>query len=471
MESFFVEFEPISAITIFTALCKRVETDEWTDNEDLEVQNFIETLDRSLVHVKNAERLNKLLDFRDDNLLKQRISDAVGYIRSSLELDILDVEPLWIVDAKKNFEILKNEVHKLALLESNSDKEKDMWQAVEMELNKINVEKLGYDHPLCSGILDDSLEPFTTISKDFLKTFKKPCKKFELPESTELKNICVEFVQKENEKYLNPPQNFGNAVFGEFLDKPEKLQELTNQMLRVLSQVYSSPKWKATKPSNINEGSGEKASSASAVRKGSCQRARRPDYMVITKVNSKEVEIGYLETGRPKSSSDKQIQDHKKLNRFCKDSIDTIKSQRNKRVYGDLELDYLSIFTINIAGDVVEFRSMCKEFGLYRVWLLNKVKIPLNILSAKPKDVYSLIHNLLAFRTAIACTISKMLYGPDDTMEVISTISTSSAMSVDSSISTVGSPSHYSSSQKNTKKRRTKKNKNQYIFVAGETSK
>ncbi|CAG8803138.1 10279_t:CDS:2, partial [Dentiscutata erythropus] len=60
-----------------------------TDNEDLEVQNFIETLDRSLVHVKNTERLNKLFGFRDDNLLKQHISDAVGYICSSLELDIL----------------------------------------------------------------------------------------------------------------------------------------------------------------------------------------------------------------------------------------------------------------------------------------------------------------------------------------------------------------------------------------------
>ncbi|CAG8763236.1 28786_t:CDS:2, partial [Dentiscutata erythropus] len=334
------------------------------------------------------------------------------------------------------------------LLESNSDKEKDIWQAVEIELNKINVKKLGYDYLLCSGILDNSLEPFTTISKDFLKTFKKLYKKFKLPESIKLKNICVKFVQKENKKYLNLSQNFSNAVFGEFLDKPEKLQELTNQMLRR-----------------------KKASSASAVRKRFWQQARHSDYMVITKVNGKKVEIGYLETGYLKSSSNKQIQDYKKLNRFGKDSIDTIKSQRNKRVYGDLELDYLSIFTINITGNVVEFHSMYKEFGLYRVWLLNKVKISLNILSAKPEDVYYLIHNLLAFRTAIAYTISKMLYGPDDTMEVISTISISLAMLVNSSISTVGLLSHYSSSQKNTKKRRTKKNKNQYIFVAGETFK
>ncbi|RIB03215.1 hypothetical protein C2G38_2255123 [Gigaspora rosea] len=154
------------------------------------------------------------------------------------------------------------------------------------------------------------------------------------------------------------------------------------------------------------------------------------------------------------------IHDHKKLSRLGKDSIDAVKSPRNKRIFENLESDYISIFTINIAGDVAEFRSMCKEFGfgLYKVWLLDKVKIPLNILLAKPEDVYSLIHNLLAFRTAIACTICKLLYGTNDAIEAMSTISTSSAMSIDSSIPTVASPLHYSSSSKKLKKRKSKKN-------------
>ncbi|CAG8769677.1 11816_t:CDS:1, partial [Racocetra fulgida] len=72
MESFLVEFEPVSAITILTALCKHVETGEWTDNEDLEVENFVKTLNRLLIRVKDAERLSKLRDLKDDDLLKQR---------------------------------------------------------------------------------------------------------------------------------------------------------------------------------------------------------------------------------------------------------------------------------------------------------------------------------------------------------------------------------------------------------------
>ncbi|RIB03024.1 hypothetical protein C2G38_2226234 [Gigaspora rosea] len=147
MKSFLVEFEPVSAITIFTALYKRVEAGEWTDNEDLEVENFVKTLDRLLARIKDKERSSKLCGFRDD-LLKQ-----------------CKVESPWIVDATNNFKILTNEVHKLAFLESE---EKDMWQAVE----EINIEKLGYDHPLCSEILDNNLEPFNTIPKVHLVTSK-----------------------------------------------------------------------------------------------------------------------------------------------------------------------------------------------------------------------------------------------------------------------------------------------------------
>ncbi|CAJ0892194.1 15785_t:CDS:2, partial [Entrophospora sp. SA101] len=40
------------------------------------------------------------------------VSDAFDYIRSSLEMDVLNVEDIWLTDATKNLESLKNEVHK-----------------------------------------------------------------------------------------------------------------------------------------------------------------------------------------------------------------------------------------------------------------------------------------------------------------------------------------------------------------------
>ncbi len=51
---------------------------------------------------------------------------------------------------------------------------------------------------------------------------------------------------------------------------------------------------------------GERRSSANAVRKGSRKFARKPDYMTIVQLeNSIELEIVYLETGKPNSSQDK----------------------------------------------------------------------------------------------------------------------------------------------------------------------
>ncbi|CAG8549576.1 6394_t:CDS:2, partial [Racocetra fulgida] len=224
MESFLVSFTPLSSVTIFTALCKRVEAGEWTDNKEEELENFLKTLDSAIQSVKDRSRLEQLYKFRKGDLLKQ-------------------------------------------------------------------------------------------------------C------------DICKKFVQEKQEKYNRPSRVYGDAIFGKFLDEPEKLRELTNQILIVLNQVWSSPKWKAS-------------SSASAERKGSYQRARCPDYMVVAQVSNIEVEIGYLETGCPKSSLDKQIRDHKKLNRLGKDSIDVTKLSKHKRKFEKLAMRYMSIFTINVAGDV-----------------------------------------------------------------------------------------------------------------------
>ena len=75
--------------------------------------------------------------------------------------------------------------------------------------------------------------------------------------------------------------------------------------------------------------------------------------MMITQLGKKaELEIVYLETGRPNSSQDKRVHDHKKLIRFSKDSIDTTKNIKNlKKIFNQSsKRQNLSIFTINITG-------------------------------------------------------------------------------------------------------------------------
>ncbi|CAG8496389.1 8899_t:CDS:2 [Racocetra fulgida] len=252
MESFLVSFTPISAITIFTALYKRVETNEWTKDKEIELKNFREMLKTAIKRVKDAKddkRLEKLQSFKKNKYLELR-----------------DVETSWVVDVIKNFDNLKNNVHQFAL--STSGDEKDIWEEIENKLDGITVAGLGYDHSLCSGILDDSLKLLKNISDKSRQTFKIPNKKFKLPTNIALRNICENFIRKEQEKRLKSPQVYKDVSFSKFLDKPEKLHELTNQILKVLT---------------------------SAERKESGKWAKHSDYMVIAQIGAKEVEIEYLE--------------------------------------------------------------------------------------------------------------------------------------------------------------------------------
>jgi hypothetical protein len=74
--------------------------------------------------------------------------------------------------------------------------------------------------------------------------------------------------------------------------------------------------------------------------------------MFVVRLENVEIEIIFLETGMPDSFQSKRLRDHKKLIRFCKDSIDmTTTSSKSKRVFSNkLTKKSLSIFSINIAG-------------------------------------------------------------------------------------------------------------------------
>ena len=109
---------------------------------------------------------------------------------------------------------------------------------------------------------------------------------------------------------------------------------------------------------------GEEGSSASAIRKGSRKFARKPDCMTIVQLGkSVELEIVYLETGRPNSTQDKRQRDHKKLVRFSKDSIDTTRNvSKLKRIFNQSsKRQNLSIFTINVTGIYQFISRFCQS--------------------------------------------------------------------------------------------------------------
>ncbi len=108
--------------------------------------------------------------------------------------------------------------------------EKTMWERIKTELEEINVENLGFDHPICSGVLDIKLEPFTNMPGSISDIFKELFRKYKLEQNYDIMEACKEFIQNKKSK-INIDEVLGNINYGEWLDKPEELQDLTKWML------------------------------------------------------------------------------------------------------------------------------------------------------------------------------------------------------------------------------------------------
>ncbi len=95
-----------------------------------------------------------------------------------------------------------------------------------MEFNNINVENLGFDHPICSKILDIKSEPFINIPESFCDIFKELFQKYKLEQNQDILDTCKEFIQNEESK-INEDEDLHNVGFGKWLDSSERLQDMT----------------------------------------------------------------------------------------------------------------------------------------------------------------------------------------------------------------------------------------------------
>jgi hypothetical protein len=59
------------------------------------------------------------------------------------------------------------------ITESTSYK-KTIWEIIEMEFEKINIENLGFNHLICLSVLDIKSEPFTNMPGLVSDIFKEP---------------------------------------------------------------------------------------------------------------------------------------------------------------------------------------------------------------------------------------------------------------------------------------------------------
>jgi len=143
---------------------------------------------------------------------------------------VIDAET-WPDDANANLRFLKRDVGQL--INESIDYEKTMWERIEMELEQVDVESLGFDHPICSGVLDIRSEPFTKMPGSFCDVFKEPFQKYRLDQNDIIMDVCKEFIHNEKSK-INVDDDLSNVEYGRWLDKPEMLQTMSRQILEAL---------------------------------------------------------------------------------------------------------------------------------------------------------------------------------------------------------------------------------------------
>ena len=143
---------------------------------------------------------------------------------------VIDAES-WPEDANANLQLLKRDIGQA--INNTSSYEKTMWERIETELEEVDVESLGFDHPICSGVLDIRSEPFTEMPVSFCDIFKEPFQEYKLEHSNIILDSCKEFIHNKESK-INLDEDLHDVEFGKWLDSSEKLQEITRRILESL---------------------------------------------------------------------------------------------------------------------------------------------------------------------------------------------------------------------------------------------
>jgi hypothetical protein len=143
---------------------------------------------------------------------------------------VIDAES-WSEDANANLQLLKRDVGRV--INNASGYEKTMWERIETELEEVDVESLGFDHPICSGVLDVRSEPFTKMPVSFCGIFKEPFQEYKLDHNDMIMDTCKEVIHNEETK-INLDEDLSDVEFGKWLDSSERLQEMAKRILESL---------------------------------------------------------------------------------------------------------------------------------------------------------------------------------------------------------------------------------------------
>ena len=122
-----------------------------------------------------------------------------------------------------------------ALSKAKSETEILLLERLENDLEEINVAQLPYNHPLCSGILDVELKPISDMPESLRNIFEQETKKkYTLPNNDTILQTCEDFIQEVSIRTeVSQPSTY-DPPFGEWIERPEKIEILTKQILEAL---------------------------------------------------------------------------------------------------------------------------------------------------------------------------------------------------------------------------------------------
>ncbi|CAG8737856.1 367_t:CDS:2, partial [Dentiscutata erythropus] len=118
--------------------------------------------------------------------------------------------------------------------------EYEMWEKVKNGLSKLGVNKLWYDHPVCSGILNYKSKPISMLLLEYHDMFQKEVKKFVIEKDQKYTIFRVDrFIKKVRSNYGT---NFQSIIYGyqpsiEYAYNTMSINE-TSYMCEVLTQLF-----------------------------------------------------------------------------------------------------------------------------------------------------------------------------------------------------------------------------------------
>ncbi|CAJ0846405.1 1161_t:CDS:2, partial [Entrophospora sp. SA101] len=300
------------------------------------------------------------------------------------------------------------------------------------EIDKLDLNNLTYDDPICNGVVDLKCDRFLINEVDFDILVGDKANIRNIVKEAPIKNLCAEFVRKKDEiqtkiKFIITPSQ---VVYHDHWVEPISvregvaqgiidfiLQEIRTDIIcrisghsegtymEMIGRLIDVTMCDLPLEFKIDITRSEQQSVASKNRKihqGTGSRGNKPDIMIRAFFQWKWNEITYAEGGKWDSDEKKRLDDHNSLVRFCSDGYDELSRKFKKEKLRS----FLLVFRINVAGNTLIINGLTSEKGARFNFPISETMIPL--FNESVQEVEDFVHALLTLRNGVIVNLQNL---------------------------------------------------------------